>query len=144
MNEQRIKQGMAAELLVRKKLEDLPSGYSVLFNVDIAGDGRSSELDTVVVTPTGVIVILEVKAGDLAADESGHVVRSYGGKQKDIARQLGRQSGIARSRLAGLGKNLTIRSFLVLPTGKLEGVGIGIDVDRIIDADRMAELCAVI
>ncbi len=144
MNEQRIKQGKAAELLVRKKLEDLPSGYSVLFNVDIAGDGRSSELDTVVVTPTGVIVILEVKAGDLAADESGHVVRSYGGKQKDIAWQLGRQSGIARSRLAGLGKNLTIRSFLVLPTGKLEGVGIGIDVDRIIDADRMAELCAVI
>ena len=76
MNEQSIKHGNAAELLVITKLEDFPTGYSVLFNVDIAGVGRTSELDTIVVTPTGVIVILEVKAGDLAADEAGHVVRS--------------------------------------------------------------------
>ena len=75
MDEQKARQGEIAELIVKKKLEDLPPGYSVIANVDIAAEGKSSELDTVVVTPTGVIVVLEVKSGDLIADESGHVVR---------------------------------------------------------------------
>lgn len=145
MDEQKARQGEIAELMVKKKLEDLPPGYSVIANVDIAAEGKSSELDTVVVTPTGVIVVLEVKAGDLIADESGHVVRDYGaGGQKDIVKQLNRQGGIARNRLAALAKNLTIRSFLVLPTGKLDGYGIGIDSTRVIDADRMDELCNII
>lgn len=145
MDEQNIRAGKVAELIVKKKLQDLPSGYSVIANVDIAAEGKSSELDTVVVTPTGVIVVLEVKAGDLLADESGHVVRDYGlGGQKDIVKQLNRQGGIARNRLAALGKNLTIRSFLVLPTGKLDGFGIGIDPTRVIDANRMDELCNII
>ena len=109
MDEQKTRQGEIAELMVKKKLEDLPPGYSVIANVDIAAEGKSSELDTVVVTPTGVIVVLEVKAGDLIADESGHVVRDYGaGGQKDIVKQLNRQGGIARNRLAALAKNLTI------------------------------------
>lgn len=145
MDEQKARQGEIAELIVKKKLEDLPPGYSVITNVDIAAEGKSSELDTVVVTPTGVIVVLEVKAGDLIADESGHVVRDYGvGGQKDIVKQLNRQGGIARNRLAALAKNLTIRSFLVLPTGKLDGYGIGIDSTRVIDADRMDKLCNII
>lgn len=94
MDEQKARQGEIAELIVKKKLEDLPPGYSVIANVDIAAEGKSSELDTVVVTPTGVIVVLEVKAGDLIADESGHVVRDYGaGGQKDIVKQLNRQGG---------------------------------------------------
>lgn len=145
MDEQKARQGEIAELMVKKKLEDLPPGYSVIANVDIAAEGKSSELDTVVVTPTGVIVVLEIKAGNLIADESGHVVRDYGaGGQKDIVKQLNRQGGIARNRLAALAKNLTIRSFLVLPTGKLDGYGIGIDSTRVIDADRMDELCNII
>ena len=145
MDEQKVRQGEIAELIVKKKLEDLPPTYSVIANVDIADEGKSSELDTVVVTPTGVIVVLEVKAGDLIADESGHVVRDYGaGSQKDIVKQLNRQGGITRNRLAALAKNLTIRSFLVLPTGKLDGYGIGIDSARVIDADRMDELCNII
>ncbi len=145
MDEQKARQGEIAELIVKQKLEDLPSGYSVIANVDIAAEGKSSELDTVVVTPTGVIIVLEIKAGDLIADESGHVVRDYGaGGQKDIVKQLNRQGGIARNRLAALAKNLTIRSFLVLPTGKLDGYVIGIDSARVIDADRMDELCNII
>ena len=51
MDEQKVRQGEIAELIVKKKLEDLPSGYSVIANVDIAAEGKSSELDTVVVTP---------------------------------------------------------------------------------------------
>ena len=58
MDEQKARQGEIAELMVKKKLEDLPPGYSVIANVDIAAEGKSSELDTVVVTPTGVIVVL--------------------------------------------------------------------------------------
>lgn len=145
MTEDKTKYGEVAEAMVARKLKELPAEFSVIANVDIADKGRNSELDTVVVTPTGVIVVLEVKAGDLQADDRGRIVRDYSdGKQTDVAKQLGKQSAIARSRLAGLGKNLTIRSFLVLPTGHLEGEGIGIDRNRVIDCESFSDLCRII
>ena len=145
MTEGKIRYGDVAEAMVSDRLKELPPEFSVIANVDIADKGRNSELDTVVVTPTGVIVVLEVKAGDLEADDRGRIVRDYSdGKQTDVAKQLGKQSAIARSRLASLGKNLTIRSFLVLPTGHLEGEGIGIDRDRVIDCERFDDLCQII
>ena len=86
------KSGEWAEALVSEKLKELPPEYTVIRNVDIADRGRNSELDTVVVTPTGVIVVLEVKSGSLQSNALGHLVRDYGeGSQKDITRQLGRQ-----------------------------------------------------
>ena len=139
------KSGEWAEALVSEKLKELPPEYTVIRNVDIADRGRNSELDTVVVTPTGVIVVLEVKAGSLQSDDLGHIVRDYGeGSQKDITRQLGRQGSIARARLSELSRRLTIRSFLVLPNGYLEGSGIGIDRTKVIEADRFDELCRII
>ena len=139
------KSGEWAEALVSEKLNELPPEYTVIRNVDIADRGRNSELDTVVVTPTGVIVVLEVKAGSLQSDDLGHIVRDYGeGSQKDITRQLGRQGSIARARLSELSRRLTIRSFLVLPNGYLEGSGIGIDRTKVIEADRFDELCRII
>lgn len=139
-----IKSGDWAESLVAEKLKELPAEFTVIRNVDIADRGRNSELDTVVVTPTGVIVVLEVKAGSLQTNDFGHVIRDYGGVQKDITHQLGRQGSIARSRLSELSRRLTIRSFLVLPNGYLEGSGIGIDRTNLIDADRFHELCQII
>ena len=137
----RYKPGEWAEAMVSEKLKELPPEYTVIRNVDIADRGRNSELDTVVVTPTGVIVVLEVKAGSLQSDAQGHLVRDYAeGKQKDITRQLGRQGSIARTRLSELSRRLTIRSFLVLPNGHLEGSGIGIDRTKVIEADRFDEL----
>ena len=141
----RYKSGEWAEALVSEKLNELPPEYTVIRNVDIADRGRNSELDTVVVTPTGVIVVLEVKSGSLQSDDLGHIVRDYGeGSQKDITRQLGRQRYIARTRLSELSRRLTIRSFLVLPNGHLEGSGIGIDRTNVIEADRFNELCRII
>ena len=139
-----IKSGDWAESLVAEKLNELPAEFTVIRNVDIADRGRNSELDTVVVTPTGVIVVLEVKAGSLQTNDFGQVVRDYGGVQKDITHQLGRQGSIVRSRLSELSRRLTIRSFLVLPNGYLEGSGIGIDRTNLIDADRFHELCRII
>ena len=139
-----IKSGDWAESLVAEKLNELPAEFTVIRNVDIADRGRNSELDTVVVTPTGVIVVLEVKAGSLQTNDFGQIVRDYGGVQKDITHQLGRQGSIARSRLSELSKRLTIRTFLVLPNGYLEGSGIGIDRTNLIDADRFHELCRII
>ena len=139
-----IKSGDWAESLVAEKLKELPAEFAVIRNVDIADRGRNSELDTVVVTPTGVIVVLEVKAGSLQTNDFGQVIRDYGGVQKDITHQLGRQGSIARSRLSELSRRLTIRSFLVLPNGYLEGSGIGIDRTNLVDADRFHELCQII
>ena len=75
MTEDKTKYGEVAEAMVARKLKELPAEFSVIANVDIADKDRNSELDTVVVTPTGVIVVLEVKAGDLQADDKGRFVR---------------------------------------------------------------------
>lgn len=93
MMEVKAKYGDVAEAMVARKLKELPAEFSVIANVDIADRDRNSELDTVVVTPTGVIVVLEVKAGDLQADERGRIVRDYSnGKQTDVAKQLGNKA----------------------------------------------------
>lgn len=67
--------GELAEQKVYEKLRELPSGFEALRNVTISAHGGDSELDILVVTPKAVVVLLEVKAGDLSADQQGSVVR---------------------------------------------------------------------
>lgn len=109
--------GEIAEQKVQEKLRDLPAGYDIIENVDIVNRNRKSEVDIVVVTPTSVVVLLEVKAGSVEPDEDGQYIRSYaGGNQTDIIKQSSRQRSILSSRLASLAGHIQVVSFLVLPT----------------------------
>ncbi len=137
--------GEIAEQKVQEKLRDLPAGYDVIENVDIVNRNRKSEVDIVVVTPTSVVVLLEVKAGSVEPDEDGQYIRSYaGGNQTDIIKQSSRQRSILSSRLASLPGHIHVVSFLVLPTGYLEGDGVGFNAASVIDADRFDDLCEII
>lgn len=76
--------GAVAEQVVHTKLKALPSDYCVFQNID-AGTGESfTELDFAVVTPTGALVLLEVKAGDLQSDEQGELNRRYANGSKAL------------------------------------------------------------
>ena len=137
--------GEIAEQKVQEKLRDLPAGYEVIENVDIVNRNRKSEVDILVVTPTSVVILLEVKAGNVAPDEDGQYIRNYaGGNQTDIVKQSSRQRSILISRLAGLAGHIKVMSFLVLPTGFLEGQGVGFDQATVIDAARFDDLCEII
>ncbi|HIU84532.1 MAG TPA: NERD domain-containing protein [Candidatus Aphodousia gallistercoris] len=133
--------GDLTEQKVYEKLKELPSGFEVLRNVTISAHGGDSELDILVVTPKAVVVLLEVKAGDLSADEQGSVLRRYQGQAKDIAAQLVRQKAILRNRLQELAGRCRVVSFLVLPTGTFEGTSVGVERDKIIDATDFDQLC---
>ena len=136
--------GAVAEQVVRTKLQSLPKGYRVFQNVD-AGTGETfTELDFAVVTPTGALVLLEVKAGDLQSDDQGELNRHYANGSKSITHQIHRQNMITRMRLSELSGRLNMFHFLVLPQGKVIGSAIGIDRSHVIDADRIAELPEII
>lgn len=136
--------GAVAEQVVHTKLKALPSDYCVFQNID-AGTGESfTELDFAVVTPTGALVLLEVKAGDLQSDEQGELNRRYANGSKSITHQLHRQNLITRMRLSELSGHINMFHFLVLPQGKVIGSAIGIDRSHVIDVDRIAQLPEII
>lgn len=136
--------GAVAEQVVHTKLKALPSDYCVFQNID-AGTGESfTELDFAVVTPTGALVLLEVKAGDLQSDEQGELNRRYANGSKSITHQLHRQNLITRMRLSELSGRINMFHFLVLPQGKVIGSAIGIDRSHVIDVDRIAQLPEII
>lgn len=100
--------GAVAEQVVRTKLQSLPKGYRVFQNVD-AGTGETfTELDFAVVTPTGALVLLEVKAGDLQSDDQGELNRHYANGSKSITHQIHRQNMITRMRLSELSGRLNM------------------------------------
>lgn len=135
--------GELAQKCVEDKLKDLPSGYDVLTGIDIL-DRQSSELDVTVVTPSGMLITLEIKAGNLQADDSGMIYRQYDNGLKNISHQLSTQNNIVRRRLSELSSQPSYKHFLVLPHGEFTGRGIGISPERIIDASRINEIVSII
>lgn len=84
--------GEIAQKLVEDKLRDLPSGYDVLTEIDITAR-NDSELDVAVVTPSGMLITLEIKAGSLEANSAGRINRHYASGNKDVTHQLNNQKG---------------------------------------------------
>lgn len=137
--------GEHAEKLVVDRLATLPNGYTIIRNVDICTKGgRSlSELDIAVVTPSGFLAVLEVKAGDLTATD-GEIVRDYQGEKKNVLKQFFKQSVLINNRLRTFEENLAFYQYFVLPTGILEGDGVGIASDQVYDSRNLDTLADAI
>ncbi len=118
--------GEAAELSVRKALEVLPNTFTVFENFEAtSASGRIlREFDTVVITPTGAVIVLEVKAGDLTQDEAGQFVRNYAGEVRSINAQIESQARLIHRRLRAQfpHKYLRFKHYLVLPYGNVQSV----------------------
>lgn len=52
-----IKQGIEGEEITASVLSELPDDYTCFLNLNVTFDGKTSELDSVVVGPTGVFII---------------------------------------------------------------------------------------
>ena len=86
--------------------DGLPAGFDIFHNLPWStvwgGEQHIGELDIVVVSPLGHLVVLEVKAGDLKV-EAGLLVKHYGhGSKKVVSDQVQRQHSALLHRLKAI------------------------------------------
>lgn len=132
--------------------QGLPDGFDVFHNVGWAamhgGIQSFGELDAVVVAPTGHLMLLEVKAGDVAT-VNNTLVKFYSGpsgdKQKDVGHQSRRQHSAMLDRLSNEGlKGVHVDHLLVLADYSVAGGTIGYPRERIVDATQLGALCSMV
>lgn len=123
----------------------LPPEFLVFHNVNWSSVSNGiqwfGELDAVVLAPTGHIVLLEVKAGEVRFSAEG-VFKTYGGQVKNVQRQTRVQFSAIKSRLADavLGQ-VRIGQLLVLPDQRVSTGTVSYPLARIVDAQQMPQLC---
>ncbi|MCX9157908.1 ATP-binding domain-containing protein [Niveibacterium sp. 24ML] len=98
------------------------------------------EYDVVVLTPSGRVVSLEIKAGELELSGDG-VVKRYGAQQKDVGKQLARQHAALVASLRRAQLHPTVNHLLVLPHHRWNAAdSLSIPAERVIDCDAYPEL----
>lgn len=139
--------GLFRELDVLEHLRSgLPDGYEIFHEVNWhsihEGIDRHGEVDIVVLSPDGNVLLMEVKAGQVLLREGG-IFKRYGQQEKDVARQCRVQYAgmVARLKQAGLHPYLT--NCLVLPDYQVPtGQVVSIPRERIIVADEYDQLAS--
>lgn len=137
--------GLFRELDVLERLRiGLPAGYDVFHEVTWhnvhEGIDRHGEIDIVVLSPTGNMLLMEVKAGQVVL-RSGELFKIYGQQERDVLRQYRLQYAgmVARLKQAELHPYLV--NCLVLPDYNLPlGQVVSIPRERIITADEYDQL----
>ena len=141
--------GDFGEAAVRRQLEVLPDDYTVFLNYEAMSHGGRvlSEFDDVVVTPTGAILVLEVKTGQLSVDETGNLIRDRKEGILDISEQIATQHRLILTRLKSRfpGKHLRFKHFLVIPYGQIAETPAFNDVSTcIIDSKKVPFLAEIV
>lgn len=129
---------------IRHLADGLPTEFVVFHHLPLHAihDGRDffGEYDIVVLTPSGRVVSLELKAGELVQTGTGAVKR-YGDKEKDVSKQLARQHASLLASLRHAQIHATVNHFLVLPHHRWKaGDSLSIPRERVIDADAYPDL----
>ena len=125
----------------------LPDELTVLHGVHWTridkGHAVFGEIDFVVVSPGGRLLLIEQKSGLLSEAPEG-LIKKYDGKEKPVATQLNRTLDTLRMRLAPVvqKESLAIEYLLFCPdyTVKSRGTA-GIPAERIVDAPLREQLC---
>ena len=126
----------------------LPADLTVLHGVHWTrvdrGFAAFGEIDFVIVTPAGRILLIEQKSGFLTETADG-LVKKYEGKEKLVRTQLDRTLDALRRRLAPVvqGEPVAIDCFLYCPDYTIKSIGTaGLPAERIVDARSRGQLCA--
>jgi thymidine kinase len=125
----------------------LPDSFDVFHNLPWSsihqGSQHFGELDLVVISPVGHILLIEVKAGAINEGSSA-LTKTYGGvgSDKDIGHQVRRQHStiIQRMRDGDL-PQVNIDTLLVLPDHAVHSAVLAYPRERIVDAPEMDTLC---
>ena len=141
--------GLYRELAVLNALElSLPDGYQIFHSVQWQAfhdeHDRHGEIDLVVLSPNGNILLIEVKAGEVTIENgvmTKHYKDNHTGQNKDVSRQLNVQHAAMVGRLKRANLFAFVTHCLVLPDHKLgQDHIIALDPERIIDATEFPHL----
>jgi Nuclease-related domain/AAA domain/UvrD-like helicase C-terminal domain len=131
---------------VLQLLQDgLPPAYDLFHNLNWStvhqGVQQIGEIDMVVVSPNGELILLEVKSGNLIESES-QLSKVYAGHVKDVGRQVRKQhSVLLRKASEGYFPQTRIHTLLVLPDHTVNGDSLTYARELIVDAPKMPDLC---
>ncbi len=130
--------GEYAELeLLETLARGLSDAYSLFHSVDwsrgLGDQEQHGEIDIVVLNQAGDVLLIEVKSGDVVFTTDG-IHKSYGGKSKDIKRQIGLQFGALKGRLEDAGLHVHLSHLLVLPDVSVESETVQWPRERIVDS----------
>lgn len=138
--------GLQRELDVLQRLEaGLPHDYAVYHSVEwqsiFHGQEQHGEIDIVVLSPGGNMMLIEVKAGQ-AIIKDGELFKVYAGSDKNIGKQSRTQHAAMVGRLTNARIWSKVLNCIVLPDCAIPS---GQEVvsahrDRIIDADQYDQL----
>lgn len=141
--------GLYRELdVVNQLVEALPDGYAVFHGMalHVVRDGHDhyGEVDVVVMSPAGALLLLEVKAGSVLL-RHGEILKCYGGEERNVGQQCRIQRASLLGRLNAAGLDAAVASGLVLPDYTLGDEEIvSIPRERIVDASRFAQLAGLV
>lgn len=142
--------GFFREIDVLEKLRDtLPDGYEIFHSVamhTLSGNAEHhGEIDLIVLGPSGAILLLEVKAGDVSLRDGG-IFKAYRNQERDIVRQTQTQYAAMRNRLTAAHIDAYVTNCLVLPDYRIDGDAhiVSIPRERIIDAEDYETLGACV
>lgn len=129
---------------VKRLQASLPDDYEIFHHIPLhdshADIDQHGEIDIIVLGPTGSLLLIEVKAGDVLIRD-GSVVKIYSNKERDVSRQMGFQFGALMRRLKDAGVNAYVTTCLVLPDYRVgDAKVVSIPRDRIIDATEYDHL----
>lgn len=137
--------GLYRELDVMERLEQyLPGNYEVFhsicwFSVHNSHD-HHGEIDVVVMSPEGNLLLVEVKAGDVVLHD-GEIFKMYNGTESSVNRQCNMQYSSMVRRLTNAKLRTFVTNCLVLPDYKIDGANIiGFPRERIISAQEYDSL----
>ncbi len=142
--------GFFREIDVLEKLQNsLADGYEIFHSVamhTLSGNAEHhGEIDLIVLGPSGAIVLLEVKAGDVTLRDGG-IFKAYRDQERDIVRQTQTQYAAMRNRLTAARLDAYVTNCLVLPDYRIDSDAhiVSIPRERIIDAEDYEALGACV
>jgi len=145
----RMDAGRYRELEILERLRDhLPAGFEVFHNIALhtirGGRDCYGEIDIIVMSPNGALLVMEVKAGPVLLRD-GEIFKLYGDGECDVARQGRLQRVAMQNRLQEAGLHPALLSCLVLPDyDLLDSQVISIPRERIIDAARYGDMVSTV
>lgn len=139
--------GSYRERDILKVLEQgLNERFDVFHNLSwsgMQGEQQSfGEYDFVIVSPGGQLLILEIKAGDVAESDGGLTKQYKSQGPKDIGHQMRRMHSSLLQRIEnGDLPQVHVGALLVLPDHKIQGATVSYPPERVIDASQIDQLC---
>lgn len=141
--------GLYRELDVLEKLRhSLSDGYEIFHSIGLhsvhENIDRFGEIDIVILGPSGNILLMEIKAGNLVL-RNGEIFKIYNTREHDVGRQCSIQYVVMINKLKEAHLDAFLSNCLVLPDFSLDNVHVvSIPKERIIDTNQFEHIGALV